>query len=69
MICEHVEKDAQGKNQVFRFGSYQSGPVLDLTGYQGDVRGFLFETEPKMKLYAADKGNGGNHYFYINNLD
>ena len=60
---------SEGKSHVYRFGSYQSGPILDLTGFQGDVRGFLFSTEPKIKLMSADKGTGGTQYFYINNLD
>lgn len=41
---------------MFRFGSYQSGPVLDVNSFQGDVRAFLFETEPKIRLYSVDHG-------------
>lgn len=68
-VIEHFEKDAQGKGQIYRFGSYQSGPILDVNTFQGDVRGFLFQTEPTMKLMATDKGSGGTRYFLINSLD
>jgi hypothetical protein len=28
--------------QVYKFGAFQTGPVFDVTEYQGDLRGFMF---------------------------
>lgn len=36
--------------------------------YQGDVTGFMFALHPQIKFLTTDKGEGGNHYFYINSL-
>jgi hypothetical protein len=52
-----------------RFGTYQSGPILDLNSFQGDYRGFLFSVEPKIKVMSADKGSGASQFFYISSQD
>ena len=29
----------------------------------------MFSIEPKIRFMTTDKGDGGQHYFYINNID
>lgn len=54
---------------TYRFGSYQSGPINDVSSFQGDLRGFLFTMEPKIRFMTTDHGENGKNYFYVNTLD
>ena len=54
---------------VYKFGSYQMGPIRDVVAYQGDLRGFLFSIEPNIRFMTTDKGEQANHYFFINTID
>lgn len=56
-------------NQTYKFGSFQTGPIKDIIGYQGDLRGFMFSIDPTIRFMTTDKGENGNHYFFINNID
>ena len=51
------------------FGTYQNGPIRDLNTVQGDLTAFMFSLNPKIKFMTTDKGEGGNTYFYINNIN
>lgn len=49
-------------------GAYQNGPIRTVLTHQGDVTGFMFAIHPTIKFMTTDKGEGGNHYFYINSI-
>jgi hypothetical protein len=36
--------------------------------YQGDVTGFMFSIHPHIKFFTSDKGDGANHYFYVQSI-
>jgi hypothetical protein len=36
--------------------------------YQGDVTGFMFAIHPNIKFFTPDKGDGANHYFYVQSI-
>jgi hypothetical protein len=58
----------KGEKNYYVLGAYQNGPIRNVLTYQGDVTGFLFAVHPTLKLFTTDKGDGGNHYFYINSI-
>lgn len=58
----------EGEKLNYVFGSYQNGPIRDVSTYQGDLTGFLFTLHPQMTFFTTDKGEGGSHYFYLNNI-
>ena len=53
---------------MYVIGSYQNGPIKDVTTYQGDMTGFLFTIHPSLHYYAADNGENDTKYFYLNNI-
>lgn len=63
LIVESSDKE------VYRFGSFQTGPIRDIVGYQGDLRGFMFSIEPNIRFMTTDKGENANHYYFINTID
>lgn len=68
MLVEHVEKNEKGEKETYVFGTYQNGPIKNVLTYQGDVTGFLFTIHPQIRFFTTDKGDNGNHYYYINSI-
>lgn len=58
----------EGEKVSYVFGSYQNGPIRDVSTFQGDLTGFLFTLHPHMSFLTTDKGEGGSNYFYLNNI-
>lgn len=58
-----------GNRVKYSFGTYQNGPIKDITSPQSDLTAFMFSIEPNIKFMTTDRGQGGNTYFFINNID
>lgn len=51
-----VHKFRKGEKTYHIFGSYQNGPIRNVSTYQGDVTGFMFSIHPTIKFFTTDKG-------------
>ena len=68
LLIEHTEKNLNNEREHFIFGSFQNGPIRDTNIIQGDLTGFMFSINPKIRFMSTDKGEGGSNYFFINNI-